>query len=137
MAKAKEFRKRLLKFSDKIKDRTDEVVAFIAFRFFQSLVLLTPVQTGRLRGNWQFSVSGNPNRSVDDVSFGKAGSGAQISAQFALNKAIALLDDVKAGVDIIFSQNLGYVIPVNFGDGTREGHFFIEQAIMEQSGLLE
>ena len=51
--------------ADRINKRVENVVREIAFELFSNIVIRTPVDTGRLRANWNVSF-GSPDHTVSD-----------------------------------------------------------------------
>lgn len=78
----------------------DLVVRKISLDMFARVILRTPVDTGRARGNWQVSI-GAVNDSVIEVN-DKAGT-------VTISKAAAAVAKVKAGDTIFLCNSLPYI----------------------------
>ena len=52
------------RFEQKAPERAHEVTLKIAFELFRSVINTTPVDTGRLRGNWQAGLNAKQERSI-------------------------------------------------------------------------
>ena len=89
---------------------TTQVVLFhkkLAFEAFRRVILRTPVDTGRARGNWQASIGTPIGGTVETLSKGFA---AAASAQFAKVK------DLKPFNIIFLTNNLPYILVLEGGD---------------------
>ena len=56
MAGQKQFARNVRRWAEKNRTETDEFIRAITLALFRSIILATPVDTGRARGNWQTSV---------------------------------------------------------------------------------
>lgn len=68
------FARDVAKFNEKAKVATDKTVRAITFALFREVIQRTPVDTGRLKGNWQTTVNAPATTTImrDDPSGGKA-----------------------------------------------------------------
>ncbi len=89
----------IAKWVEKTKARMDLVVRKISLDLFTRIILRSPVDTGRFRGNWQVSIGSAPEGvlELDD----KSGTATIARAQADTMK-------VKAGDVIYFVNNLPY-----------------------------
>jgi hypothetical protein len=94
------------KFVAKAKDREDVVVRKICLEMFSRIVLRSPVDTGRFRGNWQMEIGEVPEGvlELDDK-----------SGTATISKLTAQIAGVKAGTMVFFVNNLPYAIPLEYG----------------------
>lgn len=95
----------LRKFAEKAGNAADLVIKKICLDLTSSIVLKTPVDTGRARANWQASV-GQPNNSIT-TSTDKSGRAAISAASTAANKA--------PGKIFYLTNNLSYIASLEFG----------------------
>lgn len=95
----------LRKFVEKAGAAADMAIRKICLDLASSIILKTPVDTGRARANWQTSVNKIPNGTINSTD--KAG-GATIAAAAA---------DVKNAPGNIFyiTNNLPYIASLEFG----------------------
>jgi len=93
-----QFKLDLKKFGEQSEETFEKVFRKIALDIDSSVILGTPVDTGRARGNW-FTTIGNPSSAVD--AGGSAG-----KAMGQLNAAVAQL---KLGDTIWMANNLPYI----------------------------
>lgn len=89
------------------KGRTDDVVQKITMELFRAVILRTPVDTGRARGNWECTV-GRPGTKVDQSAADRAGSGA-------LSAASGVVSKTPAGSIVYLSNNLPYIRRLEYG----------------------
>lgn len=80
----------------------------LAFEAFKRIIFKTPVDTGRLRGNWQASVGQPKTRELQRKD--KPG-------QATLASGLAALSDVPPGVVVWITNNLPYAERIESGYG--------------------
>ena len=103
------------------KDVGDETRAF-ALRAFRNIVLSTPVDEGRARGNWQLSISTPINSQTED--FDRSG-GATINKGVSVIRAA-----IRAKYPVIWiTNNLPYIQRLNEGHSQQAPIKFVETAI--------
>lgn len=111
----------------KIPDRADQIVRQVALAADRTLVLNTPVDSGRARANWQASL-GSPATGTIDTAPGKRKSVAVATAQ-----AEAVIADYKGGNGegsaIFLTNNLPYIVPLNNGHSKQQAAGFVERAV--------
>lgn len=93
------FSQQLAKFEDKTTRKLDLAAQKIALELFSRVILRSPVDTGRFRGNWQVQVGGVPSGTLelDD----KAGTAA-------IGKVQAASAGLVSGDVIYLANNLPY-----------------------------
>lgn len=110
-----------------IPDRADQIVRTIALAVDRTLVINTPVDTGRARANWQASL-GQPATGTIGGGTGKrrAGTVAGPTAQ-----AEAVIAQYKGGPNssIFLTNNLPYIVPLNNGHSSQQPAGFVERAL--------
>lgn len=85
-----------------------QAIRGVCLKAVAEVVKRTPVDQGRLRGNW-FATIGTPSREVSEA--GDSDGGPTIArAQPAISKA--------PGEQFWFTNNLPYAIPIEFGHST-------------------
>lgn len=121
----KQFGIRMRGRADRIPDRADKIVREIALAVDRTLVLATPVDTGRARANWQATL-GAPATGVVNGEPGKRASVAQATAQ-----ASAVIGGYRGGpgAAIFLTNNLPYIVPLNNGHSKQAPAGFIERAL--------
>lgn len=59
-----EFEEVIAKWRDETLEAADQILQIITFKIGQSVVMLSPVDTGRFRGNWQLSINTGSDMSL-------------------------------------------------------------------------
>lgn len=88
------------------KGAVDLVVRKVIFDLATAIVYRTPVDTGRLRGNWQFGDSVIPSATLSGTDAGGAGTLARMAPQ---------INSVKAGGVAFIVNNLPYAVVIEYG----------------------
>lgn len=111
----------------KAKGNRDQVLRKIALDMFSRVILRTPVDKGRARGNWHVSIGRVDDNvlQLDD----KAGT-ATISA------AAAHIAQVKAGDVIYLINNLPYIGKLESGSSKQAPAGMVEITVQEFSSLV-
>jgi len=97
------FGKDLSKFNDKALDAAKKVLQGAALEVLGSVVKRTPVDTGRLRGNWQTSLNSARSGEVDT------------GANVALRKIATETSKMRLSDSIYMMNNLPYARTVEYG----------------------
>ena len=106
---------------DLSKDINDETRAF-ALRAFTNIILATPVDEGRARGNWQMSIKSPINSTVNDLD---PSGGATIAKGVSVVRAA-----IRVRYPVIWiTNNLPYIQKLNEGHSTQAPTKFVETAI--------
>lgn len=104
----------------KIADNADRLVRRCALAIDAAVVLATPVDTGRARGNWQVEVGQAP---AGELATTDKGGGGTIAA------GKAVIDGYKGGSGIYITNNLPYIERLNEGWSAQAPAGFVEQAV--------
>ena len=95
------FNSKINKFTkERVPEEVNLIKTKIGMQLLERIVMMTPVDTGRARGNWQASID-DPVSSVL-VTTSKNG-------QTAINKGIRVIERVTSGQSIWISNNLPYI----------------------------
>lgn len=100
------FELQIAKFVEKAGKNADEVVRKTAFEVFSQVIIISPVDEGRFKGNWQVAIESIPSGVLDTVD--KSG-----TATIAKAKAATLT--MRAGQIIYMVNNLEYARPLEYG----------------------
>lgn len=112
-----------------IKAKTQEVLRKISIKVMQAIVLATPVDTGRARGNWFVSL-GKPTTKTRKNAKDKTG-----GAIIAENTGI-ITSAPEETTDIHISNNLPYIVPLNEGHSAQAPAGYVEKALqVAKNGL--
>lgn len=96
----------LAEFAEQAKEAIDSSLREIVIEIGASVIRMSPVDTGRFRGNWQFSIGAPEQGQLDRLD--KNGSAATVEL---VNGAIQF----KAGDTAYIVNNLPYAIPLEYG----------------------
>ncbi len=96
----------LAEFAEQAKEAVDASLREVVIEIGNSLIRMSPVDTGRFRGNWQFSVSSPAAGTVDALD----PSGAEASARLVGDSIL-----FKVGETAYIVNNLPYAIPLEYG----------------------
>lgn len=96
----------LQKFAEKTGRSIDQVVRSTVLQLGRSVVLMSPVDTGRFRANWHVNFDVPDRVTFPDVDKTGAGTIAEISAA---------MTDFRAGQVAYLINNLPYAIPLEYG----------------------
>lgn len=100
------FSAQLQQFAEQTKDQIDDIFRDIVIEIGSSVIRLTPVDTGRARANWQFSIDSPANASLDE--YDKAGFNT-------IAKLVGEVQTLEAGQTAYIVNNLIYSIPLEYG----------------------
>jgi hypothetical protein len=101
----------------------------VAIAVDQTVVLATPVDTGRARSNWLVQLDSPTNDTVEPAGVGEAATQPSIDAAKATIKTY----DCRANTAIHITNNLPYIEPLNNGHSAQAPAGYVEQAI--QAGV--
>lgn len=96
----------------------DEVLRKVAVVANQTVIMATPVDTGRARANWQVSLGAPVTTELDDT-----------GAQVALSRNKAVIESYRGG-ELILQNNVPYIGALNAGSSAQAPAGFVEKAIM-------
>lgn len=110
--------------ADKLPERADRIVRQIALAIDRTLVLATPVDTGRARANWQASLGVPASGTVPAGS--RRGSEAVQQAE-----AVIATYQGGPGTAIFLTNNLPYIVPLNNGHSQQAPAGFVERSLAQ------
>jgi len=90
-----------------LRHRSNQAVRMLVFEALSRIVLRTPVDTGRARGNWNIG-AGDPDRSINETGFDKAGAET-------INGGQALLQAAGPDQVLYITNSLPYILPLEHG----------------------
>ena len=100
------FAESLAAFAEQAKEAIDDVFREVVIEIATSVIRLSPVDTGRFKGNWQFTVGAPSNQSID--TFDKAG-------HETIAALVAEVSRLEAGQVAYIVNNLVYGVPLEYG----------------------
>lgn len=104
------FRMSLRSFERRFDQKVDRLVRAVALDVTKAIVLRTPVDTGRARGNWQVTL-GTPS-SETGTKLDPAGAMAQA-------KALTALAGYTPGASVFIVNNLPYIVRLEYGSSAQ------------------
>ena len=93
-------------FNKKAKERGRELVRRMAQNSFSEIILMSPVDTGRFRGNWLAGIGTYPVGTTEEV---------DPSGQATIEKASAVVATFEVGQNIHLVNNLPYAHRLEYG----------------------
>ena len=124
------FSRNMRRISRKLPFVVDKVVKQVALSVDQTLVLATPVDTGKARSNWRVGVGNSPSTQLEPFSPGeKLGIGEGANARAAIEAGKATIETRKPGQTIYINNNVPYIGKLNEGSSAQAPAMFVEQAV--------
>lgn len=111
-------------YSDREKQRLDYVQKSVLFQLGQSVVVLSPVDTGIFRSNWRFEIGGYDNTYVNDESIIE-------SKSATVGRLQAKINNVEVGSAFFISNNLPYAIPLENGHSQQRPEGMVRQTVLK------
>lgn len=100
------FAESLAAFAEQTKEAIDDVFREVVIEIGTAVISLSPVDTGRFKGNWQFTVGTPSNQSLDTLD--KAG-------HETIAALVAAASTLEAGQVAYIVNNLVYGVPLEYG----------------------
>ena len=100
------FAESLAAFAEQAKEAIDDVFREVVIEIGTSVIRLSPVDTGRFKGNWQFTVGAPSSQSLD--TFDKSG-------HETIAALVAEVSKLEAGQVAYIVNNLVYGVPLEYG----------------------
>jgi hypothetical protein len=125
-----EFSFAVSRFASQAKEKEKLVIRKIAIECFRRIILGTPVDTGRARGNWQASTGSMAGGTVEKLD--TTGS-ATIAAMISEVSGWTPKDDLPAFI----TNNLPYIQRLNEGWSKQAPAHFVEQVVADMGGIVE
>lgn len=122
------FTAQIAAFVEKAQGNIDLVVRKIALDMFKSVIVKSPVDTGRFKGNWQVNIGSVPAGTVaiDD----KAGTAT-------IAKVTAATMNLKAGQVIYLVNNLAYARKLEYGHSKQAPNGMVRLTIAQWNRVVE
>lgn len=119
------FALQLAEFAEQAKDAVDASLREIIIEIGNSLIRMSPVDTGRFRGNWQMTIDAPTASTLSTLD----PTGAEATARIAGESIL-----FRAGTTAFIVNNLPYAIPLEYGhsDQAPGGMVRITQARFQQ-----
>jgi len=114
----------LRRLGDRIVDRADELTRRVALAVLSEVVVSTPVDTGRARGNWLVGLGGPDEPGLDEQR-----ANADRSGQRAIRRGSERIRDRRPGQQIFVSNNVPYIGRLNDGSSAQAPAGFVPDAV--------
>jgi len=145
------FSLRIKKFVNQVKADRDTVIKKIALDCFSKIIMRSPVDTGRFRGNWQVSIGEMPagtilieseNKKIasaedDEATEEKERSVYDKDGTITVGKAQAEILGLKAGDVIFLVNNLPYAWQLENGHSRQSPNGMVELTVIEYQQMLD
>lgn len=115
-----EFEREIKKFILDVEKLTEDTFKKIAIDADAALVMGTPVDTGRARGNWLPSINETINEPIDRE---------DKSGEMTVAEAAAVIETAKLGDIIHLQNNVPYIGRLNDGHSAQAPAGFVEDAV--------
>lgn len=125
MADLKGFAKRMRQLGVEIEEGADRQVINTANAINTTVIIATPVDTGRARANWQAGVNTAKKNKIDDTDQG----GSE-----TMDRNRSVIRSRRGGESVFLSNNLDYIGRLNAGSSAQAPAGFVEQAV--QAGVV-
>lgn len=123
------FSKRIEKLGIDIEKNADTLVRKVAITVASSVVLATPVDTGRARANWRTNL-GSAERGVrEPFAAGKKGTTGSQNIAGVVSETQNVVAGYKGEGSVFISNNLPYIGPLNTGTSDQAPAGFVEIAV--------
>ena len=121
----RQFSRRMKFRAENLVQETNRIVKQVALVVDQTVVLATPVDTGRARANWLVSVDGPNNSEVDAV---------DPTGSSALAQGRSVISGRTPGQSVYVTNNVDYIGFLNAGSSAQAPAGFVEEAV--QAGVV-
>lgn len=114
-------------FCAKAKGNADLVVRKIALDMFSRVIMKSPVDTGRFKGNWQVAIGSIPSGTLEIADKDGTATIAKVTAETL---------GVKAGDVIYLVNNLAYARPLEYGHSKQAPNGMVRLTIAEYGPVV-
>lgn len=115
------------RFVDKAQGNIDLVVRKVALDMFRRVIMKSPVDTGRFKGNWQVAIGSIPNASL--LTTDKRGGPT-------ITKAAAVVQGMQIGQVIYCINNVSYSRRLEFGWSKQAPAGMVRLTVAEYGGVV-
>lgn len=126
----------LLRFGEAAKFKQEQALRKVSFELFSRVIMRTPVDTGRLRGNWQATVKGPANGEVevdDNASpVRQRGEGSSIAKQAMALKVLGENDPTV----FYLTNTLPYAGVIEYGSSKQAPQGMVRISVAEYQDIV-
>jgi len=115
------------KFRSKTKERTEKVFRGTALSLLGKVILRTPVDTGRLRGNWQVNIGKAPTGTTEDT---------DQNGGPTINKGGFVIDGLQIGKSLFIVNNLEYAEDIENGGSNQAPAGMLKVTVAEYQDIV-
>lgn len=114
--------------AEKTQKKLEMAVRKIAMSVFREVILMSPVDTGRFRGNWQVAINSIPQGTleIDDK-----------SGAISISKADAEAMKLEVGESIYLINNLPYARPLEYGHSKQAPQGMVRITVRRWKPIVE
>jgi hypothetical protein len=127
MANPQQFARRIVKIAASVEQGANKAKRAAGLAISQAVILATPVDTGRARGNWQVS-DGSPILGTINRLDQSGGS--------TLGAARGVIETTRPGATLYISNNLPYINRLNEGWSAQAPAGFVERAVAQGRAVV-
>ena len=124
-----QFARRIHDLANRVPKNANKAVRTVALAVDQTVVMATPVDTGRARSNWQVQVGFMASDVIDPYVPGAGGSTVAQNTQAALEQGKIAISAAAPGQEIHITNNLAYIGALNDGHSAQAPAGFVEEAV--------
>lgn len=134
----KDFSGRIKTIAVEAERETERTVRQVALSVDQTVVMATPVDTGRARSNWIARLGAAATSTRAAFAPGQKGSTASTNSQAAIDAARAVIAGytIASNPAIFISNNLPYIGRLNDGWSSQAPANFVEQAVQNGAAAV-
>lgn len=92
----------------------------VASMILQTIVMATPVDTGRSRANWRVSIGAPALNTIEST---------DPSGSSTISEGLSIINRLVSDTPIYITNNLPYIVPLNQGHSAQAPAGFVETAI--------
>lgn len=129
----KSFARRMNQLGLTVETNTSKIAKRTALAVDQTVVIATPVDTGRARANWQVQAGTATDHIIDAYVPGKGANTGAENAQAAMEQGKIAISAARPGQEIHITNNLPYIGALNDGHSAQAPAGFVEEAV--QAGV--
>jgi hypothetical protein len=124
------FAEQIQRFAQRSIGQMDAIVRKVGIDVARSLIMKSPVDTGRFRGNWMLGVGSlNPETHMDITDPSGNGSINRITE--------GILQGVRSGTVFYLSNSLPYAIPLEYGHSKQAPQGMVRLTVLEFRSFLD
>lgn len=133
----RDFTLSLERFAESIPERVETLHKAATLETVSGVVQMTPVDTGRLRANWQVQHDTPPEDYIDVAYDGDPAANASAAMRAAMERAAGVIAETRPYTVTWIHNGVPYAVYVNDGTEKMAGQRMVETTVERVSGWLE